>query len=348
MRSFLASVGLAIVLLATQLAGQQPPVFTPFGAIPVLDAYLESLRQQMAIPGMRRAAVVRDGSIIWERGDGSRTSQPASARHRIHRTVGDISGTLAATMLLECAEQRRLELDQPGRRYGVELPSPARRCARSYVTPLRRGRAIRLQSRTLHALDQRGRAMRIGTVPKERGGAARPDGDGARCLAPSCGIRTPSCATASSTPTMSRATGVCSIGWHCPTRSTAAAAPNAPTAAVSDQRGRWDHLDCARPGAAGRGTRSAALLRQETLDAAWNPVFRRGVVVPMGSAGSSRTIAASAWSGIRPDHQRILLLIVKLPERKLTSSCSPTAIGSAALSVGPPGMSRGPSSRRCF
>jgi CubicO group peptidase (beta-lactamase class C family) len=69
MRPFLASVGLAIVLLATQVAGQQPPVFTPFGAIPVLDAYLESLRQQMAIPGMT-AAVVRDGSIIWERGYG--------------------------------------------------------------------------------------------------------------------------------------------------------------------------------------------------------------------------------------------------------------------------------------
>ena len=122
MRPFFALLGCAIVLLASPLAGQQPAVFTPFGAIPVLDAYLESLRQQMAIPGMT-AAVVRDGTIIWERGYGF---QNVSARIRATPDTpypaGDLSATFAAVMLLECAEQRRLDLDQPSRRFGVELP----------------------------------------------------------------------------------------------------------------------------------------------------------------------------------------------------------------------------------
>src|SRR4026209_937653 len=122
MRQLLAGACLVIVLLATQVAGQQPPVFTPFRAIPYLDAYLESLRQQLAMPGMT-AAVRRDGTIIWERGYGF---QNVSARIRATPDtpypVGDMSGTLAAVLLLECVEQRKLELDEPSRRYGVELP----------------------------------------------------------------------------------------------------------------------------------------------------------------------------------------------------------------------------------
>ena len=122
MRRFLSAVGLACTLAATGLTGQQAPVFTPFGALPVLDAYLESLRQQAGIPGMS-AAVVRDGVVIWEKGYGFQ-----NVASRIRATpdtpypAGDISGTLAAIMLLQCVERRQLELDAPVRKYGVELP----------------------------------------------------------------------------------------------------------------------------------------------------------------------------------------------------------------------------------
>ena len=122
MRTFLAAAGVVTVLLAAQVAGQQPPVFTPFGALPVLDAYLESLRQQSGIPGMS-AAVVRDGVVIWESGYGF---QDVSARIRATPDtpypIGDMSGTLSAVMLLECVEQRQIELDQPLGQYGLDSP----------------------------------------------------------------------------------------------------------------------------------------------------------------------------------------------------------------------------------
>ena len=122
MRPILAAVGLVFVLAATEIIGQQPPVFTPFGALPVLDAYLESLRQQADIPGMS-AAVARDGVVIWEKGYGfQNVSSGIRATPDTPYLVGDLSGTLAAAMILACAEQRRLYLDDPIRKYGAQLP----------------------------------------------------------------------------------------------------------------------------------------------------------------------------------------------------------------------------------
>jgi CubicO group peptidase (beta-lactamase class C family) len=39
--------------------------------------------------------------------------------------VADLSQTLAAVLLLQCVEQRRIELDAPASRYGAALPEPA-------------------------------------------------------------------------------------------------------------------------------------------------------------------------------------------------------------------------------
>ena len=69
MRGRPAFVILLFVLGATVVIGQQAPVFTPFGALPVLDNYLEGLRKQAGIPGMS-AIVVKDGAVIWEKGYG--------------------------------------------------------------------------------------------------------------------------------------------------------------------------------------------------------------------------------------------------------------------------------------
>jgi CubicO group peptidase (beta-lactamase class C family) len=71
------------------------------------------------------AAVVQDGQIVWEYGFGF-----ANVAARIPATpdtpypVADISGTLAAVLLLQCVEQRRMELDAPISGYAVELPEP--------------------------------------------------------------------------------------------------------------------------------------------------------------------------------------------------------------------------------
>jgi CubicO group peptidase (beta-lactamase class C family) len=119
MRRLLIALTGVLLLGAASPSGQQP--FTPFGIIPVLDAYLESLRQQAGIPGMS-VALVRDGSIMWEKGYGY-----ANVASRIRATpdtpyfIADLSQTFAAALLLRCVEERRLDLDEPLRRYRPEV-----------------------------------------------------------------------------------------------------------------------------------------------------------------------------------------------------------------------------------
>jgi CubicO group peptidase (beta-lactamase class C family) len=116
----------ALLLLATAVpSGQQPSLFTPAGTIPVLDSYLEALRQQSGIPGMS-AAVVKDGVVVWEKGYGfQNVATRLRATPDTPYLVGDISGTLAAVLLLQCVEQRRFDLDDPFSRFGLTAPEPS-------------------------------------------------------------------------------------------------------------------------------------------------------------------------------------------------------------------------------
>jgi CubicO group peptidase (beta-lactamase class C family) len=115
-----------LLLLATALIPAQQPVgiIVPSGFFPNLEAYLESLRAQAGIPGMS-AAVVQDGEVVWERGFGF---QNVAARVRATPDtpyiVGDVSATLAAALLLQCVEERRLALDEPVGTYGLSFPEP--------------------------------------------------------------------------------------------------------------------------------------------------------------------------------------------------------------------------------
>ena len=110
------------LLLSTAIASAQQPIFTPYGIVPVLDAYLEALRQQAGIPGMS-AAIVRDGVVLWEKGYGF---QNVTTRERATPStpylIGDATGTLAAVLLLQCVEHRRLDLDTPLGAFGIEIP----------------------------------------------------------------------------------------------------------------------------------------------------------------------------------------------------------------------------------
>jgi CubicO group peptidase (beta-lactamase class C family) len=113
-----------LVLVSTGPSAQQPSV-TPGGILPVLDTYLESLRQQLGIPGMS-AAVLKDGVIVFEKGYGfSNLATRERATPDTPYLVGDVSETLAAVLLLQCVEQRRLDLDQRLERYGLSQPEPS-------------------------------------------------------------------------------------------------------------------------------------------------------------------------------------------------------------------------------
>lgn len=124
MRKPIAVLIVVLALAATRTSGQDTPAFAPFGIIPILDAYLESLRLQAGIPGMS-AALVHDGVVVWERGYGFQdVDRRIAATPDTPYLVGDVSGTLSAVLLLQCVEQRVLELDAPLERYGLTPSEP--------------------------------------------------------------------------------------------------------------------------------------------------------------------------------------------------------------------------------
>ena len=114
------TVVLTLMALAGLAAWQNPPA--PVLASPPFEAYLEPLRVQAGIPGLS-AILIQDGDVVWERGFGFQNQEA-----RIRATpdtpylVADLSQTLAAVLLLQCVEQRKLSLDEPVRSYGVTLP----------------------------------------------------------------------------------------------------------------------------------------------------------------------------------------------------------------------------------
>lgn len=120
MRTLLSAF--AVLLLSVSSLSSQQIVFTPNGILPVLESYLEALRVQAAIPGMS-AAVAKDGVIVWERGFGFQ-----DVANRVRATpdtpymIGDASGIVAATLVLQCFEHRRLDIDTPLGSYGIAIP----------------------------------------------------------------------------------------------------------------------------------------------------------------------------------------------------------------------------------
>jgi CubicO group peptidase (beta-lactamase class C family) len=120
MRRRLAVLAFAVCAATQTIGGQVPGP----GALPPIERYLEALRTQAGIPGMS-AAILQDGEIVWEFGFGY---QNIGARIRATPDtpylIGDLSQTFAAVLLLQCVEQRRMDLDAPLSRYGVTFPEP--------------------------------------------------------------------------------------------------------------------------------------------------------------------------------------------------------------------------------
>jgi len=116
--SVLAGGALLAVSLVSGIAAQaQSPLATsPF------ESYLELLRQQAGIPAIS-AAIVQNGEVVWERGLGY---QNLDARIRATSDtpypISNLSGSLAATLVLQCVEERRVVLDEAAATYGVSLP----------------------------------------------------------------------------------------------------------------------------------------------------------------------------------------------------------------------------------
>jgi CubicO group peptidase (beta-lactamase class C family) len=86
------------------------------------EAELESLRQEMKIPGMS-AAVVKDGQLVWARGLGYADVEnhvPATPETPYH--LASVTKTFAAVIVMQLVQEGKLSLDDPVARYGVNLP----------------------------------------------------------------------------------------------------------------------------------------------------------------------------------------------------------------------------------
>ena len=111
-------VVLTLGAIASPVARQNPPVL----ASP-LEAYLEPLRVQAGIPGLS-AVLILDGDVVWERGFGFQNQElRIRATPDTPYVVGDLTQTVAAVLLLQCVEGRKLSLDEPVRNYGANVDS---------------------------------------------------------------------------------------------------------------------------------------------------------------------------------------------------------------------------------
>jgi CubicO group peptidase (beta-lactamase class C family) len=118
------AVSALVLLTSASILSAQGPLLPPGGAFTVLEGYLESMRQQAGIPGMS-ALVLRDEEIVWEHGFGYQNLEArVRATPDTPYVVADVTSTLSAVLLLQCVEQRRLDLDEPFRRYGLSQPEP--------------------------------------------------------------------------------------------------------------------------------------------------------------------------------------------------------------------------------
>ena len=89
------------------------PISANSFALALFEQYLESLRQQVGIPGLS-AAIVQDERIVWERGLGFEdVENSVRATPDTPYLVGGITETLGSVVVLSYAERGRVGLDAP-------------------------------------------------------------------------------------------------------------------------------------------------------------------------------------------------------------------------------------------
>ena len=116
-RRCLAAVTAAVLFVCVP-AQAQVIVYEVFGA------YLDSLRDQAGVPGLA-AAIVDTNGIVWERAYGWQDLDRALAtRTDTPFNADGLTQTLTATMVLRCAEERRLSLDDTVGSYNAPTGEP--------------------------------------------------------------------------------------------------------------------------------------------------------------------------------------------------------------------------------
>lgn len=116
MRTFRIIVVL-LAFLSVEQVGAQSLAFGLFAR------YLEPLRVQAGIPGLS-AAILQRGRIMWESGFGAADlERNLPVRPDTPFPIGDLTEIFGSTLLMQCIERARFELDDPIGRWAV-LPEP--------------------------------------------------------------------------------------------------------------------------------------------------------------------------------------------------------------------------------
>jgi len=121
---FLLNIGLVIMLLSGCAASMTMPAeeVKDTDIWGEFEAELESLRQEMKIPGMS-AAIVKEGELVWARGFGYSDVEngiPAAPETPYH--LASVTKTFAAVTIMQLVQEGKLSLDDPVSHYGVNLP----------------------------------------------------------------------------------------------------------------------------------------------------------------------------------------------------------------------------------
>ena len=110
---------IATLLTAAGAARQKPVADLGNSAF---EGYIELLRQQASIPALS-GVLIQDHVIAWERGLGfANLESRIPARSDTPYAIGDLTEAFTSVLLLQCAEQRRVDINEPVRSYGISLP----------------------------------------------------------------------------------------------------------------------------------------------------------------------------------------------------------------------------------
>jgi CubicO group peptidase (beta-lactamase class C family) len=116
----LAALATLTTLLVALVATRRAPAQTLGNS--AFEGYIELLRQQASIPAIA-GVLIQDRAIAWERGLGfANLESRIAARSDTPFAIGDLTQVFTSTLLLQCAEQRRINLSDPIRLYGISLP----------------------------------------------------------------------------------------------------------------------------------------------------------------------------------------------------------------------------------
>lgn len=88
-----------------------------------LETQLETLRQELKIPGFS-AAIVKDQNVIWAKGFGYADLEnkiPATEHTPYH--LASLTKTFASTILMQLVQEGKIKLDDPVAKYGITLES---------------------------------------------------------------------------------------------------------------------------------------------------------------------------------------------------------------------------------